>query len=483
MKPRPGVEMDANGNRSTRGLIKHVFLTVSPAVLATRWKVYILAVFVGIFSGTVAAFFHFLVEKAFAWRLSLLPLGTGYFMPDWFISCLIGMVLVGLSALLVRRLVPEAAGSGVQEVEGALEGVRSIRWWLILPVKFVGGLLAMAAGLVLGREGPTIHMGSSIGAMLSQGSKANREDKDSLIAAGAGAGLAAAFNAPLAGIMFVTEEMRVQFKYTFVSFHAVIIASAVALVVNRMVFGQGPILTIPVYSPPRLDHLIWYLMLGIFMGAAGVVFNKALLMGLDMSALVKKIHPDLLALAVGAMGGFLIWAIPEAMGGGEDLIKNLVRERKTILWLATLVVLRSLTTVGSYSSGVPGGIFAPMLALGTLTGLGYGHVLEKLVPGIDIEAGAFAIAAMGALFAATVRAPLTGIILIAEMTQNYETTLASIMTCVMASLTAQALGGRPIYRMLLERTLQGVAGTATSLVDGEPEKTEEPPSQKEKEGS
>ncbi len=424
-----------------------------------RARLYVLSALVGLVMGLVAAAFHRSVDLLVEWRVHLIDVVREGPLPGWLVLVTFGGVMTGLSALLVRRFAPEAAGSGIQEVEGALEDLRPLRGVRILLVKFVAGLLSMGAGLVLGREGPTVHMGASLGKILGHRSVLNPAEVHGLIAAGAGAGLAAAFNAPLAGIMFVTEEMRRQFNYTFVSFHSVIIASALAVVVNDWWLGLGPSLPITTYPVPPIADLAWFVLLGALVGGVGVLFNRALLEGLELFDAARRRMGLLVPVAVGASIGLILWFLPAAAGDGSGMIKSVLETPRLASALLVLFAIRMVTSISSYASGVPGGIFAPLLALGTLAGLTFGTLLQDYAPGIVTEPGAFAVAAMGALFAATVRAPLTGILLVTELTANHEMTLAMVLTCVSASLAAQALGGQPIYSLLLQRSLRASAAS------------------------
>ena len=420
----------------------------------SRQKIYLLAIVVGLVAGLCGAGFHFALDQALVWRDSLPMIVEHWPIPGWLFTMAIGACMVWLACYLVRHFAPEAAGSGIQEIEGVMEGTRPLRWQRVLPVKFVSGWLAIAAGLVLGREGPTVHMGSAVGKMISDWAGLSRHGAQSLIAAGAGAGLAAAFNAPIAGIIFITEEMRRQFEYNFVSLHSVIIACCVAAIVNDVWLAQGPVLPILVDLYPQAIpfDLILFIVLGIIIGMFGVLFNRALILGLDAMTGFHQHHADATAILFGAVTGILVWFIPDVTGSGDKLIETLVRDHLALGALVVLLVARTITSVMSYSAGTPGGIFAPLLALGTLAGLSFGLALQYLLPGVTAHAGVFAVAAMGALFSATVRAPVTGIVLVAELTGNYDMLLASALTCVTASITAQSTGGQPIYSLLLQRT-------------------------------
>lgn len=414
--------------------------------------IYLLAAVTGAMAGLVGAAFHFLLDRIESGRLWLREALQGGLVPGWVVMMALGAVAVGLALWLVRRFAPEAAGSGIQEIEAVLGGKRRLDWKRLLPVKFVAGILAIGSGMVLGREGPTIHMGGALGAMTGALAKLNEAGSRALIAAGAGAGLTAAFNAPLAGIVFVIEEMRESFEFNFVTFNAVVLTCCVAEVVNGAWLGQGPLLPLLDFPAPSLKHLVLFALLGVSVGVFGYLFEQVLLGALDWFDGARALHPAIPGVATGMVTGALVWFLPPLTGGGERLVEELVGHSHILAILGFLILARTLTTVLSYGSGVPGGIFAPMLALGTLAGLIFGILVELLAPGTGVPAGSYAVAAMGALFAATVQAPLTGIILVTELTGNHRMVLAIIVTCLSASLTAAALGGRPVYRLLRERS-------------------------------
>lgn len=414
-------------------------------------KTYGLAAVVGFFAGLVAAAFHYLLDLIVNGRLWLREILHDWMVPGWVPLMIAGASLVCLSLWLVRRFAPEANGSGIPQVEAFLAGTHSLRWQRILPIKFIAGLIAMAPGLVLGREGPTIHMGAACGKMLADHAKVDRQQSHTLTAAGVAAGLGAAFNAPLAGIMLVTEEMRSEFNYSFVSLQSVILASCVALVVSEWWLGQGLQLSLPSVALAPLVEMPLYLLLGIIIGIFGVLFNRLLLLSVDS---FKRVHHSLrygLVAAVGALIGALLWFAPDATGEGEQLLQQALKQSWGLWLLTGLFIVRMLTTVLSYGTGVPGGIFAPLLALGTLIGVAFSFLVHGWLPNTVSSPVMFAVAAMGALFAATVRAPLTGIVLVMELTGALEAGLTIILTCMMATFTAQRLGGQPIYHQLLRR--------------------------------
>lgn len=410
-----------------------------------------IAAIVGLLAGTVGSIFHLAIDTLVRWPSYLQQVVSG----PWLVlsAALITMAVTVLAAFIVRRVAPEASGSGVQEIEGAMEGLRTVRWLRILPVKFFAGIMAIGSGLVLGREGPTIHIGASVAAMMSSAVRMADVERRGLLAAGAAAGLACAFNAPIAAILFVIEETHRQFPYTFRTYTGVIAAAILAVLMTQVIGGMAP--DMPILSPEvPLVLLPAFVALGCVLGGLGVVLNSSILKAVGFGAWMQERVPYLYPALVGLVVGALFILLPLAVTGGENVVTELVSEKPAVVLLLLLAVLRFVTMVGSYSSGVPGGIFAPILALAVCVGLAFGTGVETAFPEVGAVSAAFAIAAMGGLFTASVRAPVVGVVLTLELTGSYALALPLLGTCLAANLSAQWLGGRPIYEQLLDRTLQ-----------------------------
>lgn len=384
--------------------------------------------------------------------------------------CILAFVASGLLAVvgyfLVRRYAPEASGSGIPEIEGALEELRPVRWWRVIPVKFFGGMGTLGAGMVLGREGPTVQLGGNIGRMVTDILRVKQgEARHSLLATGAAAGLAAAFNAPLAGILFILEEMRPQFRYNLISIKAVFIGVIMASIVFRIFNGETPVIAVGQLANAPVNTLWLYLILGMLFGLVGVVFNRLVFLFQDGFQRVyagRTWRAVVIGGCIGGGCGILALLYAPGAGGGFELIPDAAKGDFTFYALIVMFLVRLMTTLLCFCSGAPGGIFAPMLALGTVLGTAYGVGVADLFPMYGLEPGTFAIAGMGALFAASVRAPLTGIVLVLEMSDNYQLILPMIITCLGATLLAQFLGGKPLYSSILARTLAKQAAEKVS---------------------
>ncbi len=432
----------------------------------------IMATVVGVVTGLLGVAFDRGVDWVQQQRLLALANVADYALLVWPLAFIMSALLAMMGYFLVSRFAPEAGGSGIPEIEGAMEEMRPVRWWRVIPVKFIGGLGTLGAGMVLGREGPMVQMGGNSGRMIVDIFRLRSpEARHSLLATGAAAGLSAAFNAPLAGILFVIEEMRSQFRYSLVSIKAVFIGVITSTIVYRYFNGERAIIEVGKLSDAPLNTLWLYLLLGIIFGAVGVIFNALIFRTQDMFV---RFHGGdwrklvLIGGLLGGMCGLLALLHGNAVGGGFALIPIAAAGNFSIGMLLFIFIARVITTLLCFGSGAPGGIFAPMLALGTILGTAFGLSCAHFFPQYGIEAGTFAIAGMGALFAASVRAPLTGIVLVLEMTDNYQLILPMIVTCLGATLIAQFMGGKPLYSAILARTLAKQEQARATVIAQEP---------------
>ena len=406
------------------------------------------ALVVGAVAGLIASAFRVALASTEAGRVAFLSkYELGIRLP----------LAIGLGALggavalwLVRRFAPDAGGSGIPQLKAFVLGERDMGWRRLLPVKFVAGVLGIGSGFALGREGPTIQMGGATGLMVSEWFrvKAGEGERKALIAAGAGAGLAAAFNAPLAGVMFVLEELAGNF--TPVIFVAAFLASVTADVVGRLLTGEMPVFPLHAMPAPNLHVLPASLLLGAICGVGGVIFNRSLLKSLDLYARLR--WPSW---AVGAFAGALVGCAagiyPGVAGGGGLLAEHAITGEIAFRWLPLLLAARFLLTMTSYGTGAAGGIFAPLLVLGALGGLGFGGAVHAVLPAWAAHPEVFAVIGMGGLLTAIVRAPLTGIVLMIELTGKYDFMLPLLACCLVAYGVAEALGDTPIYEALRMR--------------------------------
>ena len=405
---------------------------------------------VGLLVGLVGVCFRGLLTYAEKWRENLFELCHQF----WWglpVVVLFGAIFAGLGVALVPLFAPEASGSGIPHLKAVLHRLRPLRWKRVLPVKFAGGFLAIGAGLTLGREGPTVQMGGAIGQMVSEKMGATARERQNMIAAGAGAGLSAAFNAPLAGLVFVLEEVQRDFAPGV--FAVAFVACVTSDVVCRVLLGQLPVFHVQQYDAPPLLSVPLWVVLGIVTGAFGVLFNRALLWTLNWFSKARSWKPGALGALVGGALAVIAWYVPMTAGDGHHLVEQTLAGNVPLSQLPALFSLRFAMMMVSYATGAAGGIFAPLLVLGAQIGLAVGEIGRLIVPEAVPNAALFAVVGMAAYFTAIVRAPLTGIVLIVEMTGNYNLMLPLLIACFCAYIVADSLGDAPIYEALLRRDL------------------------------
>jgi CIC family chloride channel protein len=410
----------------------------------------LLSVVAGGAVGLLAAAFRLALGRAERLRDSLLALSHHAGIAGFF--GLIGLcaVVTATAAWLVRRFSPDATGSGIPHVEAQLRGQWSGNPLLIILVKFCGGLLAIGSGLALGREGPTVQMGGSLALFIGRLARCAEEECRALLAAGAGAGLATAFNAPVAGAVFVLEELVGRFDVRITI--AALGASAGAIGSARHVLGQAPDFSVAPFSYPGPGTLPAHVVMGLAIGLLGVAYNRAILGALRVTDRLGRSFPVLIAAAVGVGVGALGWAAPDLVGSGDAITQKMLGARETVLGIgiafALVFVVRFILGPVSYAARTPGGLFAPMLVLGSQGGLAFGALCNRCFPLAGLDPTAYAVVGMAALFTAVVRAPATGMILAIELTGSFTLLLPMLAACCAAMLVPTLLSEPPIYESL-----------------------------------
>ena len=407
----------------------------------------LLALIAGAASGLLGAVFRLALERAGRFRDSVVAWAHGEALAGLLLIISVAAAATALAAWLVRRFSPDATGSGIPVVEAELQKEQPEAPLRLIPVKFIGGVLAMGAGLALGREGPTIQMGASLAHLFGTTFRRNSDECRALLAAGAGAGLATAFNAPIAGAVFVLEELvrRFETRITITTLGA----SAGAIAVARVLLG-----TAPDFHVGRLPYSGFgavppiHIAFGIVAGFLGVAYNRTILGALAAAKRLRRLPVELRAAVVGATVGLLAWFAPAVVGGGDPITQRTLGGKEVLATLALVFVLRFALGPVSYAAGTPGGLFAPMLVLGSQTGVLFGILCSSLFPGVATNPTELAVVGMAAFFTAVVRAPVTGIILVMEMTGTFTQFLPMLGACFAAMLVPTLLRDPPIYDSL-----------------------------------
>ncbi len=399
----------------------------------------------GLLGGLAAVLYRFLLGEAedFLFAAVAWMKGNGLRIVLWFLF----LAILGLAVGRISAWEPMASGSGIPQVSGEVRGLLDPVWWRVLLAKLSGGTLAILGGLSLGREGPSIQLGAMAAKGIARVGRLDVTKERHLISCGAGAGLAAAFNAPLAGILFVLEEIHHNFERRVLAVG--IVAAVTADYLSKLCFGQATVFS---YESPLMNLKNYWLLLvlGILLGAAGAFYNRAMAKGQEwmgkLPPAVRMLLPFFLA------GGFAL-ALPQVLGGGHAMVELLTGAAPALPMLALLLAVKFLFSVVSFGSGAPGGIFFPMLVLGSYLGAIFGSVVIPLLGLPADRMDKFIVLAMAGIFASIVRAPITGIVLIAEMTGSMTCLVDVVAVSIVSYLTANLLGVPPIYTTLLERIL------------------------------
>jgi chloride channel protein, CIC family len=411
-----------------------------------------LALVVGAASGLVGAIFRLSLERADDLRNALIAWAHGWKLLGFIALTFACAAATATSAWMVRRYAPKASGSGIPHVEAVLRGELPQAPFRLIPVKFLGGLLAIGSGLALGREGPSVQMSASIAHLVGKLFNRNWADCRVLLAAGAGAGLATAFNAPIAGAIFVLEELVRRFEPRIAI--AALGASATAISVSRVFLGDASDFHVDTLAYAGAETRPLYFVLGAVAGFMAIVYNRALLATIAVAGRFNHGPPELRAALVGALVGILAWFAPEMVGGGDQITQQTLTGVGTLVTISLIFLLRFGLASVSYAAGTPGGLFAPMLVLGAQIGLMFGILCQMAFPDLNIQPVGFAVVGMAAFFTGVVRAPLTGIVLVAEMTANVTMLLPMLGACFIAMLVPILLGNPPIYDSLREDARQ-----------------------------
>lgn len=406
------------------------------------------SILVGILVGIVVSAYRFVLTNAehisfdiyryFTEHINMIPL------------LFLGLGTAGyLIGLLISKF-PMISGSGIPQVKGSIMGYFKYNWFTVLVAKFIGGTIAIIGGLSLGREGPSIQLGACVAEGVSDKISASRTEKKILMASGASAGLAAAFNAPLAGVMFALEET---FKYFSPSILLSTMAAAISAdFVSKLFFGMSPVFNFNIQNSIPLSGYWMLAILGILLGVLGSAYNTTLMYvkklykkSIWLNSRFKIIIPFVIA-------GVLGLTFPIVLGGGHKIISSL-NISTSITLLIMIFLVKFLFSMVSFGSGAPGGIFFPLLILGATVGAIVGNIAITYFGYDSTLFTNFIILAMAGYFTAIVRAPMTGVILLTEMTGSFSNLLSLTFVSIIAYIVTEALGSEPIYESLLESQL------------------------------
>jgi CIC family chloride channel protein len=408
------------------------------------------AIVAGVLIGFVGGAFRWCLQKADDLRIDVVDWAHKLPGPGWLIPMAAAAAGATLAALIVRWE-PLAAGSGIQHVEAVFLGEAQPPLIRLLPAKFIGGVLSIGSGLVLGREGPTVHMGAAIGAEAARRARLPDAEVRMMQTALGGAGLAVAFNAPIGGTLFTLEEVTKSFRLKTVL--ATLFSAASAVACSRLILGNHADFDVEPIADTALAWLPLFVAFGLLTGALGAVYNGLVLWFLDHVGAIRRIPALAKAAIIGAVIGFAMFAYPFAGGGGEDLTQRILGgQHLAASAVIAILAVRFVAGPLSYSAAVPGGLFAPLLAVGALWGLLFVGAFNAVWPGDATQlAVPMALVGMAAFFGATVRAPVTGMVVVTEMTATTEVLVPMMAATAAAVFVAYLVGSPPIYESLRER--------------------------------
>lgn len=405
---------------------------------------------VGLIGGFIVLLYRVALTFAGNWLIKILSYikGNPFRCAVWF------LILMAL-AWIVGRLVkwePMISGSGIPQVEGEVSGRLSQNWKRVLPAKFAGGFLCMLGGLSLGREGPSIQLGAMAGQGISRALGRGKREEKFLMTCGASAGLSAAFHAPLAGMMFAVEEIHKTFSIPILL--PVMTASVTADYIASHILGLDPVFHFQIteYLPQNYYWLL--ILLGILVGVSGVFYNWGMLKAQELYRKIPFLKETGRLLIAFLTAGVLGLVMPSVLGSGSGLIVSLTKGEMVLGMVVLTLVVKFLFSAVSFGSGAPGGIFFPLLILGALLGAVFAMTGAEFF-GLDpVYINNFVLLGMTGVFTAIVRAPLTGIILLFEMSGSISQMLSLSIVSVTAYIVATLMRSEPIYDSLLKRILK-----------------------------
>ena len=453
-----------------------------------RYKLIAEGAVIGLITGALISLFRLMLTTADRLRAVMVSYAGSGAGPAAVTALVLILTAAVITALLLAE--PDIAGSGIPQVEAELRGRKDMNWLRVIPCKMAGCALAIGGGLALGREGPSIQIGAMAGKAFARARRVSLTEERLLLTCGAGAGLSAAFGAPLAGALFSLEELHRNFSAEVLL--TTMASAAASNFFTANILGLRPVFDIGVDEGLPLRYYWAVILLGIILGLFGAFYNRTIdfmqnvfekagklfagmvcrIAGKDAALIKDGQHPTEFASRAAVFGRMLaafaaayvfIFVCPEVLGSGSGLVGRISSGEFALGTLAFMLLIRFVFSTASFGSGSPGGIFLPLLVLGAMTG----GIFTRLIglAGVDqTYITCFVVVAMSGYFAAIVRAPVTGVVLITEMTGDFTTLLPLVLASLTAYVVAEVLGASPIYTQLLERSLGRPSASRSALL-------------------
>ena len=422
--------------------VRNIFLSSLQA------KTILQAILVGLLTGFVVVLFKISISGLFEFIQN--SISKFDFLHKLLIFPLITTIGGLISGVLIYKFAPETKGSGIPFVKMVMARMGNITRARSVIVKFLAGVVGIGTGLSLGREGPSVQLGAGCGAFVSKFFKLKGAMQEKLIAAGAGSAIGSTFNAPIAGTLFVFEELTNKFNANLL--FTVLIATVTASGVARYIMGNNPSFAIPqITSLIGFQSIIVCVVLGIVAGVFGVLFAKIIYLNNNLFEKIKVpfwVKPAIAGFGIGIVG----LLIPYALGSGNLAVDALLMHKFSLVSVLVIFIAKFFVTPFCFGSGAAGGIFLPMLMLGAF--LGYIVASLSNLLGFNIDPVIMAMIGMGAFLSAVARTPITAVVMVFEMTAGYKFILPIMLSAAIADLVAQKLNHKPIYSKLIVNNLE-----------------------------
>jgi CIC family chloride channel protein len=400
-----------------------------------------LSIVVGVLAGLSAVAFSLAIDRTSRMLFGFAPTGARLFLVPTLVSLVTGVLL--------KWVFPGVRGSGVPQTEAAYHldgGVIPAR---IAVGKFITGVLCVGSGHSMGREGPSVQIGASIASTIGRWVGVSPDRVRALVPVGAAGALSAAFNTPVAAVLFALEEIIGDMNASVIG--STVVASVASVVVARSILGNEPLFHVPAYQLVHPGELLAYAVLGVVGGLVSTLFCSTLL---GVRAGIRRLPPWTLVIQP-ALGGVAIGLIllvrPEVMGVGYEYVDQALNGHLVLRMLVVLAFVKIVATILSYTSGNAGGIFAPTLFVGAMVGGAVGTLVHQVAPFPTAAPGAYALVGMGALFAGIIRAPMTSVFMVFEITQDYQILVPLMVANLLSLAIARHFQPVPVYHALLRQ--------------------------------
>lgn len=413
-------------------------------------------VLIGVLAGLSAVLFTLCIERLSHWLFGMSPSAARLLL----VPSVVGL----LTGVLLAKFFPDVRGSGVPQTDAAYHLAYGNIPFRIAIGKFITGVLCVGSGHSMGREGPSVQIGASISSTIGRWLHLSPERVRALVPIGGAAALSAAFNTPVAAVLFALEEIIGDLNAGIIG--PTVVASVTSVIVERSILGNQPLFRVPQYHLVKPAELLAYAGLGIIGGLISLVFCKGLLWTRSLFRKLPRssviVHP--------AIGGFIIGAVllvfPQVMGVGYEYVDQALNGGLVVKTMIILCAAKLVATIISYSSGNAGGIFAPSLYLGAMAGGAVGGLVHRFAPLSTGDPGAYALVGMGVLFAGIIRAPMTSVFMIFELTQDYQILVPLMVANLLSFMISKHFQPKPIYHALLEQDGIFLPGPGSRLRPG-----------------